>query len=915
MQWKHALLASSAMLVAAIGSSAHAQTKPNSSAAASNTIEELVVTAEKRAQNLQDVPVAVSAFTANTREIVGINSIQDMTNFTPGLSYNSSTDRISLRGVGRLTNVLTADSSVANYNDGIYETFAVQAGRSTLFLDRVEVLRGPQGTLYGRNAIGGAINEISKLPTEDWFAEVRGSYANYDHATIEAAASGPFIIPGMQFRLAGDWDRQTQGWVKNIIPGEPDLGGVINEWFLEGQLQGKFIDDKLDFWAKYGMGVWHNGTGGPGAQADYWTNGPYPNYEFASSGIQINPGYACNPASGVTNVVNVSPQGCTNPSYDPNGLSKSAARTVARLNAYRVNLPLYNTEAIHLTWHAKDFDIKYLTGGVNYHYQLDGETSGAGGTVANSADAPVLAFNLGTGLRVLPQETFAYREFNRFWSHEINIVSTWDNPVQYVFGLYYFNQHVRQPVNTALAMQPQWNGPFAFPTAFCTLTGGVCAPETGFHRYDNQPQSESTSYAGFGQIDWKMTPEWKLTAGLRYSHDNKSGSEAVRILCWGTPTCGIGPAELYGPAGPQATDVTAFAVFNPPAGTPLPPGITTPVTTSPTTGLASRSYDASWEATTGTLGIEWQPDSETNAYAKYSRGYRSGGFYVGIFTFLAPNALASKETVDSYEIGLKKDFGRTLQTNLAAYYYSYQNLQVPIGVISTSGMASTNFYNVPKSVSDGIEAEVTWLPPIDNLQILLSYSFNHTDIKSGEAEDLTDPSAIQPGAKPLQAAKACSAPVAAGDFPCDPWTGILQRTQSLAGQRLPNAPENKVAINANYTWHEIRGGNLTGSVSYVYRDVQYGTLFTRSYNKAPDWDQWDARLTWTSKDSRDRAIAFVKNITNSLGFDAGALGARYAGTIINPATLASTLVNQGIFKSYSITPPRTFGIEFQHKFF
>ena len=612
MRFKHQLMLGGALVVGAFAAGAHAQTRPTTAAAAASvtTIEELVVTAEKREQNLQEVPVAVTAFTANKREIVGIDSIQDMTNFTPGLSYNSSTDRISLRGVGRLTNVLTADSSVANYNDGIYETFAVQAGRSTLFLDRVEVLRGPQGTLYGRNAIGGAINEVSKLPTEDWYAEVRGTYANYDHATVEGAVSGPFFIPGMQFRLAGDWDRQTKGWVKNVIPGEPDLGGVINEWFVEGQLQGKFIDDKLDFWAKYGMGVWHNGTGGPGAQADYWTNGPYPTYEFASSGIQINPGYACNPASGVTNVVNASPLGCTNPSFDPNGLSKKAARTVARLNGYRVNLPLYNTVAMHLTWHAKDFDIRYLTGGVNYHYQLDGETSGAGGTVANSADAPVLAFNLGTGLRVLPQEIFQYREFNRFWSHEINIVSTWDNPLQYVLGAYYFKQHVRQPVNTELVMQPQWNGPFAFPSVFCSATGGVCAPENGFHRYDNQPESQSTSYAGFGQIDWKMTPEWKLTAGLRYSHDQKSGSEAVRILCWGTPTCGIGPAELYGAAGPPADDVTIFSVFNPPAGSPLPPGITTPVTVSPTTGLASRSYDASWQATTGTLGLNGSPTAK-----------------------------------------------------------------------------------------------------------------------------------------------------------------------------------------------------------------------------------------------------------------------------------------------------------------
>ena len=118
MTLKNALLASGAIVLTALSvSSAQAQT--------TNTIEELVVTSEKREQSLQDVAVAVSAFTDERREIVGINSIQDMTNFTPGLQYNSSTDRVSLRGVGRLTNVLSAEAAVANYNDGVFETFAV----------------------------------------------------------------------------------------------------------------------------------------------------------------------------------------------------------------------------------------------------------------------------------------------------------------------------------------------------------------------------------------------------------------------------------------------------------------------------------------------------------------------------------------------------------------------------------------------------------------------------------------------------------------------------------------------------------------------------------------------------------------------------------------------------------------------
>ena len=108
------LLLSSAIVACVAGTSASAQT------AGSNIIEELVVTAQKREESLQDVPVAVSAFTDETRDIVGIRTIQDFATFTPGLSFNAGSDRMSLRGVGRLTNVLGSDPGVAVYADGFY---------------------------------------------------------------------------------------------------------------------------------------------------------------------------------------------------------------------------------------------------------------------------------------------------------------------------------------------------------------------------------------------------------------------------------------------------------------------------------------------------------------------------------------------------------------------------------------------------------------------------------------------------------------------------------------------------------------------------------------------------------------------------------------------------------------------------
>src|SRR3954469_12362098 len=243
LQHKVRLLASSALLVAvtAFGPTAYAQSRSGTNAAASNTIEELVVTAERRAQSLQDVPVAISAFTSANRDLVGINTIQDMTNFTPGLNYTSANDRASIRGVGRLTNAHPVAVPVAVYDDGIYTTSTVTAGKTPIFTDRVEVLRGPQGTLYGRNSLGGAINVISRHPTEEFYAEVRATVANYKRTLLEAAISGP-LAPDLQFRLAGNWEKQRDGYFKNVVPGMPTEGNVIDQFYIEGQLQAKFGD-------------------------------------------------------------------------------------------------------------------------------------------------------------------------------------------------------------------------------------------------------------------------------------------------------------------------------------------------------------------------------------------------------------------------------------------------------------------------------------------------------------------------------------------------------------------------------------------------------------------------------------------------------------------------------------------------
>jgi len=966
MGFKLSLLASSTMLAAFVGASAQAQT-----AGTANTIAELVVTAEKREQSLQDVAVAISAFTSEQRDIVGIQSIQDMTNFTPGLQYSTSTDRVSLRGLGRLTNVLSADASVANYADGVYETFAVRAGSSTLFLDRVEILRGPQGTLYGRNSIAGAINILSRRPTTEPYAEVRATYGNYNRSIVEAAVSGPapgYLGERVQFRLAANWENQTKGWIKNTVPGMPSEGNVLNSFYVEGQVQVQF-NDKFEMWTKVGFTNWRHGAGGPGSQSGGWSpeifnldgsrkalrSATNPNgadswdiTQFYSEATHMNPGFGC---SGLAlNVITAGPDPCSNASH-------SSPWRINRPTAYNVRVPNAYTVASHWTYHADDFDIKYIIGGVRYWYHLTGSTPGG------SQDAPVLQYDLvnptgGTPTRIYPQEEFDYQERNGFISHELNLVSTKEGPFQWIAGAYYYHQEYRQPVFTIEdERQTQWAGPLPFGVCLSGVSpgGGVpasptaCAPGIG-RRFDNRPDVKNTSYAFYGQASYELG-DFTFTGGIRYSHDRKYGTESVRLLCFGLPAClgGIPPEIFAGPL--DLTGVTTVVA----GGTggaldPIPKGVEGPTRYDPATGFASRDYDAKWSKVTGTAKIEWQPDDDTLAYASYSKGYRSGGFNIGIFTVLSFLPYSEEETVDAFELGLKKNWGPTLQTNLALYHYDYKNLQIPISVVQSGSLlgqtlsqSTTSFYNTPKSRSQGLEIEVLW-QPIDNLQLIANYSYIDAEITEGFAVDTTDPTAAQPDAQPIHTLAQCLAGGAAvlGDCVLDePTAGLpgggFQRIQSLKGNDLPNAPRNKIALAANYTW-DFEPGSLTASVSYSWRDNTYGELFERWYNKAPTWDQVDARILWKDAKGKFEVIGYVKNIFDDTGYDQGATseridgqytaflyGANPAGTTCSPiprgtgnplaGQLGTIYCVQGIRKTYYVTPPRTYGIEFRYKFF
>ena len=190
----------------------------------SSALPEIIVTAEKREQSIQEVPAAISALGADEIQTRGIRDVQDLQFQTPDLQSGNTVGitQIAIRGVGMNLIDVTTQPGVAVYVDGIYQARTASTGLDQIDLERIEVLRGPQGTLYGRNATGGAVNFITASPSDQFEAQVLAGYENFDEYHVQGLLNAP-INDKLRVRLVFDEDDQQDGFVKNVIPGGPDV--------------------------------------------------------------------------------------------------------------------------------------------------------------------------------------------------------------------------------------------------------------------------------------------------------------------------------------------------------------------------------------------------------------------------------------------------------------------------------------------------------------------------------------------------------------------------------------------------------------------------------------------------------------------------------------------------------------------
>lgn len=818
-------------------------------------LADIIVTAEKREVDLQSLSQPISAYTAEARQLAGIASLQDLAAFTPGLSYSAGNDRVFIRGIGRQTNTNGSDPGISTYTDGIYNSSTASVAASDFFIERVEILRGPQGTLYGRNSIGGAVNAISKRPSDEFTADIRTTIANYDVFNLEAAVSGS-LTQGLRLRVAGGHYEQDKGYFKSAV-GNPSEGNRGKRRYGEVQLEAD-LGETVTFWVKAFTGS-TNLYPRPLNRVGDFDFAPYP-----SGAITPGAGFGYTLPDVIALDPNAFPAGSRN-------IRKFSTDTVQR-ERMRDNFGF----AGDLTFSAPTFDVRLMGGyqeyKINQIFDLDDTSvksytypldtiAELGGMTACSLFLPFCA-----PLTAHPSSLLDFNNEKSFGSGELTFTSTTSGPLQWTAGLYYYEESLFQETHFQAPEQLELRAPVYLIDADTFTTIDAPANDLGDFVY-SASDIRTKSYAAYGQMDYQISDQWRVTGGLRYTKDKKRGTEYLRIICMGCEE-DINPG-LWGVLTP-VLDVTAIAL-----PTTIEKGATGLATLNMANGRFQRGLSNSWDAVTGTVAIEYAPSDDQLAFLRYSRGYKSGGFNAGgISEFPQTNS----EYINAYEAGYKHKLSNRLRANLALFYYDYKDLQVPLTVNTPGGAQLTQFFNLAKSKSYGAEMELAW-QATDALQLMFNYAYGDSKIKNACCfVDGEDPAATQPNTKPV-------GPIADGFQP-----------QDVSGAELPETPRHKIAANAQYSFF-LDAGTLTFSGSYLWKDSSYSNIFNRSYNRIPSTERVDLRAIWSGRENRYRIIAYAKNLFDTVGYDSAS------------GDLLLAPVAGRVAQSYSLTPPRTFGLQ------
>ena len=465
---------------------AYAQTP----AGPSNGLEDIIVTVQKRSENLQETPLAVSALTAETIERRGITDVSSLTATAPNLTVTTtgaSTSNIALfiRGIGESETILTVDSPVGLYVDGIVLGRSSGAVFDLVDLERVEVLRGPQGTLYGRNTTGGAVNLISKRPSNDFRADFFASYGNLDAIQLKGGIdTGEWGNSGISARLTY-LHKQRSGYVDNVLARDARDPGAYNV-------------DAFRVALRYDKG----------------------------GAVRLNYAYDFNDRRSVANPTQLAVARPDILAY----ASASAALGGAPLQISRDRLKSLRLDADgsikdRVTGHGLTAEIdlgenlmlRSLTGHRRWSNSVVNDQDGNGGLVGYVVDPALLAGGPFTPLGIQPISLFnlTFERGQRQWTQELNLIGKIGDAVDFVLGGFYFREVAHESNPTFLTyILPSPTPIEAAPGVFVD-SYGVNLASTFDYRF------KSRSKALFGQVTARLGDRMSATGGLRYTRDDR----------------------------------------------------------------------------------------------------------------------------------------------------------------------------------------------------------------------------------------------------------------------------------------------------------------------------------------------------------------------------------------------------------
>ncbi len=622
-------------------------------------LEEVVVTAQRKQTLLQDTPIAVTAFSQQKIQDMGIFDVTDIGAMAPNTNIqkqpsSNSNMSIVVRGVGSGETSLLVDPKVSFYIDGVYMSKTVGAVFDIVDLESIEVLRGPQGTLFGRNSTGGAINVTTVKPTGELGVRLEGSAGNDGYQRYMASVDLPQMFDMLSVKLSG-MHMEYDGWADNDYVGEFDsedeLGSEDNDSYRIAlrfePLDNLTIDYAYDKTDNEGVPTPFQITEVKDELYNGFTTTPFP-FEFLGGELY---------------------QDMAATIGDPDDRQDDFILEAVSTEELEVE-----GHTLTVEWALDAFTLKYIFADRDTDSTYESTDLDSGAYIARDA--------FYGGGQPVPTPGF-HAAIPDGWiemtTHELQMFGDlFDERLSYTFGYYNYEEEVYQdnPQTFALPLafiipRSEALRPIYESQGFCDNPGGVCTgtqrlpfpfPQEGADPNLNGFQDfiygqDTDSWAVYGQGTYSLSDEWEITAGIRYSEDERD----------------------------------AF-LFN--------------------EGLNMLSIDDQiqnsddWDNVSYLFNVNYFLNEDINIYATYSTGYNAGGFNARAGTITGWETQVDEEEIDAYELGMKAEWwDNRLRTNVAVFYNEYDDIQIA-QFEAGSGGASSILRNAGEATFWGVELDM-----------------------------------------------------------------------------------------------------------------------------------------------------------------------------------------------------------------